>query len=859
MPVIPSFRGIESATQDALDKAFQDSAKKSGQVFADEHEKAFRQKAIENARTRINDSQTTAANKRVATDAGQKAGDAYNDAFNKTRAEDTAAPEAATKSGTEAGKASGRAAGKAHNDELKKTTAAESDSIGKAIGGALGAGAGRAAAEALEDALPKALQGTGLSGLGASLGEQLGGAIGDHLTEIPGKIKDGLAQARTVITGSAEGIKGAITGIKTVADHVHDSTFHIGDGVKVAADALRGLNITSLTTGLDRVSTMVTQAEPVAAAFGVDISSWPGDINQVVGPAQTLSDTFTAAKGAVSGTADALAVLAEGSPAVVAALEGISAAAGPIAIMLGGIAAGVYGLSKLRDYIATGAGDRPAGVTPDEARALWNGASPGQVANPNIPTAPGGLGLGTELPAGSPAPPRTGIPTLLPGTGTTPPLRGNPDGSSTASTPGGNLSDLLGGSEGGGGIFGPGPKGKDSVLMWGAPGEHMWTAPEVDAVGGHARMEELRAAARAGALRGYDQGGAVGNPPGLERYVDAMSGTKYDTTARTDCSGMASRIASVYLGLPPQPAFTTQSEASWLAQHGAIPGMGPPGSLRFGWYNHGSGTMDGHTAVTLPDGRNAESGGSHGGFLVGGGAAGADNPEFDQHAYFPRNPQGMTTAGGGVASGIAGGADGGAGGMAGVGGGAGAGGGVGGAGGLGGAASTAAGGKAGGPMSAFNKAGGIGGAADIGKQFLSDTFGFGTILPGLDEFPPTQFLFGMLDSLLGTGGGGSGTGGILGNMLGGAINPGGGGFGMIPGMGGDVTPGGVGPPAFDPALPGLSAGLGDAGGPGGNPMSVDQSTHLTVNGRSDDDMITKVRRELINNPPRAMTNTPPGH
>lgn len=50
----------------------------------------------------------------------------------------------------------------------------------------------------------------------------------------------------------------------------------------------------------------------------------------------------------------------------------------------------------------------------------------------------------------------------------------------------------------GGPITGPGPKGRDSVLAMVAPGEHVWTAREVDAAGGHGAMMQMRSAALAG-------------------------------------------------------------------------------------------------------------------------------------------------------------------------------------------------------------------------------------------------------------------------------------------------------------------------------------------------------------------------
>lgn len=169
-----------------------------------------------------------------------------------------------------------------------------------------------------------------------------------------------------------------------------------------------------------------------------------------------------------------------------------------------------------------------------------------------------------------------------------------------------------------------------------------------------------------GNVTGGGEGGAYGQ---LYQYVMSLQGTPYSQGARNDCSGMASKILNVGLGLPPtSSSFTTQTEGAWLAQHGFIMGLGPPGSLRVGWYNRGSGTNDGHTAITLPDGTHAEAGGSHGAFLAGAGAAGAEDSEFDQHAFLPPNPQGAPYGGGGMFGGPGGGA-GGAGGAFGMGGG----------------------------------------------------------------------------------------------------------------------------------------------------------------------------------------------
>jgi hypothetical protein len=100
-------------------------------------------------------------------------------------------------------------------------------------------------------------------------------------------------------------------------------------------------------------------------------------------------------------------------------------------------------------------------------------------------------------------------------------LTDQPGGSNTATPPGGGKpgtgshGPYLGGEgtfQSGGPINGPGAIGRDSVFMLGAPGEHVWTAGEVRAAGGHAAVHGLRSMASAGMfknLRGFQGGGAV--------------------------------------------------------------------------------------------------------------------------------------------------------------------------------------------------------------------------------------------------------------------------------------------------------------------------------------------------------------
>jgi TP901 family phage tail tape measure protein len=72
----------------------------------------------------------------------------------------------------------------------------------------------------------------------------------------------------------------------------------------------------------------------------------------------------------------------------------------------------------------------------------------------------------------------------------------------------GYIKSLEGRAEGGA-IFGRGPRGIDSVPILAAPGEHMLTTSDVDAMGGQAGVYAFRAALHRGRLRGYANGGEI--------------------------------------------------------------------------------------------------------------------------------------------------------------------------------------------------------------------------------------------------------------------------------------------------------------------------------------------------------------
>lgn len=101
-----------------------------------------------------------------------------------------------------------------------------------------------------------------------------------------------------------------------------------------------------------------------------------------------------------------------------------------------------------------------------------------------------------------------------------------------------------------------------------------------------------------------------------------------------DCSGAVSALANYVSGRAVFGSrFATMTEAEELAARGALPGVGPSGSLSFGWFN--GGPYGGHTAVTLPNNVAFEMGGARGNGQYGGRAAKATDPQFTDHAHFP--------------------------------------------------------------------------------------------------------------------------------------------------------------------------------------------------------------------------------
>jgi len=116
----------------------------------------------------------------------------------------------------------------------------------------------------------------------------------------------------------------------------------------------------------------------------------------------------------------------------------------------------------------------------------------------------------------------------------------------------------------------------------------------------------------------------------LMSLVNQVSGTPYipggNTSAGTDCSGLASWVANAAVGRDPYSGrFHTGNEESALLARGFKYGTAP-NALVIGWNR-------GHTAVTLPDGTPVSSGEGGRGVKVGGG--GAYQKQFTHHMYLP--------------------------------------------------------------------------------------------------------------------------------------------------------------------------------------------------------------------------------
>lgn len=133
---------------------------------------------------------------------------------------------------------------------------------------------------------------------------------------------------------------------------------------------------------------------------------------------------------------------------------------------------------------------------------------------------------------------------------------------------------------------------------------------------------------------GYDGGhGAAGSAEALIAFAQRSNGGKYAAASDlvgglADCSGAVSDLVEFLTKGKSTPArlFSTANEEQVLMSLGAVRGL-VPGALQIGMNS-------GHTAATLPNGVNFESGGSGGG-VVYGGSVGAGDKQFTKTFSLP--------------------------------------------------------------------------------------------------------------------------------------------------------------------------------------------------------------------------------
>lgn len=198
----------------------------------------------------------------------------------------------------------------------------------------------------------------------------------------------------------------------------------------------------------------------------------------------------------------------------------------------------------------------------------------------------------------------------------------------------------------GGLALGPGTGTSDSIVARLSNGEFITRAamtarwlPILEAINAGAPPAEVLALL-ASMLPAFAGGGLVSIDQ-LRNFARGIEGAAYAWGGwgdgwNTDCSGAASALANYAVRQLPAgegQRSGTGNMASFLGSLGAQPGLGPAGSLRWGWYN--GGPYGGHIAMTLPTGDRVEMGGARGDGQFNGQAAGAEDPMFDEHMHLP--------------------------------------------------------------------------------------------------------------------------------------------------------------------------------------------------------------------------------
>jgi TP901 family phage tail tape measure protein len=503
-------------------------------------------------------------------------------------------------------------------------------------------------------------------GVDRELANELGqwDALNSKLTGFSDLIKSGIGdqidydQALKILTGDQETLQVALQGTGENADKVNGRIKQINDTTRETDGTVKGFNDTSetLNAKMDKakaafgaagieIGTMFVPVMTEVANIAKDVGDWMAQNPQyahlaadaMVGlaGAWTLwkiasSDAVKAAISGLGSVMEKLGLTKTASDAVNTSL----AEAGPAAMR---------GSEGVATATATEIGEENA-VADAAARAngeMAGGAAGGARGLLGPAAAVAGVDMAAhQTPAGSPL--RSIVSTALPFDPTLKPDAGQDAPWYRRDA----LSDLWHwiskpeGHAGGGPVGGSGPRGVDSVAAWLAPGEHVLTAGDVDAMGGHAGVYAFRNAlhragggpADGGDMLGFDQALLSNVPSG--RY--SQTGAADLTKGLADCSSAVEGLVHIMDGeaIPAMRQMSTGNEAQWLTAHGFLPGMGGPGDFRVGFNSE-------HTQATLPGGTPFNWGSDAAAARRGIGGTGAYDPAFTQHFYRPVGAEGM--------------------------------------------------------------------------------------------------------------------------------------------------------------------------------------------------------------------------
>jgi hypothetical protein len=441
--------------------------------------------------------------------------------------------------------------------------------------------------------------------LGKNLGDEFGAKIGDSLGDSLGN------RFRDVLGNSSRAVGDFFDNVTKSADQVRG-------GIQSVHDVIASLNGGDVGSALSGISGAFDHISTLTSTVGIDINGLKGPLGDVLGTAGGIVGQFDSMKGGIQEFAGLTESLAPGiSAALSSALGPLSIAATGLSLIIGGLPGIGGGLSQiLAAPDPTQGFQSPIQGPPIEQTPAAQMPLPGQT-QPAAPPPGAPPGVRYRASQGSLDP----FSALLP-PGMAPPDLSTPVPIAPADTGGMSTAPAP--------FTVPPHQAPPPVpppTHFSAPSSVVAPSSVTGGVGSHGDL--AAAGSRVGAL--YSLAGA-------------LEGTPYSQPLRNDCSGMVAQLAAVAVGLPPPSAgerFSTPNEGAWLASHGFQPGMGPEGSFRVGW-NPAPGNA-GHTAATLPGGEHAESGGRGGGFRVGRGAAGADDPQFSMHAWLPMDGSAPST------------------------------------------------------------------------------------------------------------------------------------------------------------------------------------------------------------------------